>query len=477
MKRPHMPTNWSERNCWWETNWLPLLPIHCVDHMEMLKATSRTLCWRKAVRPPLATHPPPVIWNPDWADLLPAPICQRLLFNCLLMILLAQLSLLARGPHDRSLIRVVSMCMQVQFSYASPTQYQYYHVVLHSMPPPPCGDMRASQARATRWATALSGFLPTPEHRIVGFTCKDCVKPRLFPTPLALVTHCAIALRSGKHNSDTGPLPRSHVLYHAQHDGNLFAVLNTALPRTCDNPQTRVLIPVNSQGLPRMDRLVPSVAQPVPQDASMEINSEDMDHDVPHDANIDNALPDAGQNPLHNVDEPAAGRNSFAEAVQLQPTYSLLDVLKEGMDKTLLSRTQSDSIQGWGTMIARLNALKAFGLHSIQCRPRCRPVATEDAPQVTASEAAFLHATKHCSSQMKDELLHMIRHPHFDPAQIRWTSGSSMVAWSVKHVFTAEVNEEVLEHRKSHHYWHVCHMMCLHCCHNGVAHRVLTGCL
>lgn len=461
---------------------------------------------RKAVRSPLATHPPSVIWNPDWADFLPAPSCQRLLFNLSLMTLLAQLSLFARGPHVRRFARVASMRMQIEFSYASRCVNAYastillgstrqYHSLLHSMPLPPCGDMRASQARATRWATALSGFLPTPEHRIVGFTCKDCVKPRLYTTPLALVTHCAIALRSGKHKSDTGPLPRSHVRYHDQHEGNLLAVLNVALPGTCDNPQTRVLIPVNSQGLPHMDRLVPSVAQHVPQASSTELNSEDMDRDVPHDANIDNALPedmdrdvphdanignalpDAGQNPIHTVDQPAAGRNSFAETVQLQPQYSLLDVLKEGMDKITLSRTQSDSIQGWGTMIARLNALKAFGLHRIQCRPRCRPPATEDAPQVTASEAAFLHTTKHCSSQMKDELLHMIRHPHFDPAQIRWTSGISMVAWSLKHVFTAEVNEEVLEHRKSHHLWIVCHMMCLQCCHNCVAHRVLTGCL
>jgi hypothetical protein len=311
------------------------------------------------------------------------------------------------------------------------------------MPLLPCGDRRESQARATRWATALSGVLPSPEHRIVGYTCKDCANPLLWRTPQALLTHCAIALRSGKHKSDTGPLPRRDPRYHVQHDGNLFAVANVPTPGTRDNPHTRILIPVNCQGQPHTDSRVPNEAQPVPGAESMELNSQQMPHDVPH--HDGQSGPSRG-----NLDHDEPARNSFAQAVESRPTFSLLEVLTDGMDKILLARTQSDSIQAWGTMIARLSALKRFGLHRIPCTPRCRPEQRESTVPVTASEAAFLHATKHCSNEMKDELLHMIRHPHFDPAQIRWSSGSSMVAWSLTHVFTAEVNEEVLQHGKSH---------------------------
>ena len=282
----------------------------------------------------------------------------------------------------------------------------------------------------------------------MGYTCKDCANPKLFPTPMALLTHCAIALRNGKHQSDTGVLPRRHPRYHEQHNGNLFAVANVPAHGNIDNPLTRILIPVNGQGQAHIGSQIPNFAELVPSASSMEIHSEQMTHDVPHDDDLHGQR--HGDRPRQNMDVPVG--NSFAQAVELLPTYSLQDVLKDGMDKILLSRTQSDSIEAWSTMIARLNALKRFGLHRIPCTPRCRLPAREDTAQltVTASEAAFLNATKHCSNEMKDELLHMIKHPHFDPAQIRWTSGTSMVAWSLKHVFTPEVHEEVLEHGTLH---------------------------
>jgi hypothetical protein len=124
------------------------------------------------------------------------------------------------------------------------------------MPPAACTDDRSRSVRAAKSRQRVEAALPSQEHTLIGFSCRDCTSKKIFSTLDALLTHCGIALRNGWHQSNpalgaTWPVSRGHRAYGEQHVGNLWAVANLR-PQSGirDNPSTRIFIQLNGSGEP-----------------------------------------------------------------------------------------------------------------------------------------------------------------------------------------------------------------------------------
>ena len=350
-------------------------------------------------------------------------------------------------------------------------------------------DQRSRQAWLDRGALLIAPLLPSQNHTLVGYTCQDCVHRKIFPTVPALLTHCSIAIQKGwhqpRHTAATGPvrISRRDPAYSEQHAGNLFAVVARRVGGV-DSLADRIFIAIRSNGAPLQVPAADSEqthdgaddTHPFHQDLEESpviidnaVEDDSMGHDAADDVHpfrqdvedspaiIDNAQ--AVEDDSDNMDQDGTHHvpHSFAEVVQLRPEYDLKQVLSEGISKIELGAPHDEVMAAWSTMNARINALKAHGMHKIVYRPQMRPQQDSDnrddssdgrAP-ASASEIAFLAATKNLTMELKNELLNLVKHPHFAPAAIRWTSAEAMVRWSFKNEFNVEFKERVFEHRES----------------------------
>jgi hypothetical protein len=144
---------------------------------------------------------------------------------------------------------------------------------------------------------------------------------------------------------------------------------------------------------------------------------------------------------------------SFATVVRRMPDMCLQDILQEGMNCITLGPSHGDCFQGWCTMIARWQALRENGQHTVHYQPRCRlPPNTGSAQQranpFNFSEVAFLETTKHCSLKFRDALLRMMRNQHFNARAIGWNSIKPMVEVSLN-IAQVELCETRIESREN----------------------------
>jgi len=259
------------------------------------------------------------------------------------------------------------------------------------MPLPDFADCRSRSFRAAKGREHIEGALPSPEHTVIGYCCRDCTSKKIYATLDALLTHCGLALRKGLHRANSESesnlnvsVARGHPSYKEQHIGNLFAVVNfrPQVPGARDNPNTRIFIPLNSVGEPINSgsgtgsgtqggsgpgqRAVDLRRDPDP-NMSSEMDVDSQDHDA------DPAMHSGNQNISQPQPPSPENVGSFAAAVQQRPDFQLKDVLEQGIHDITLASSQSAAMDGWCNMISRWQALREHGLHTVRYRPQCRP--------------------------------------------------------------------------------------------------------
>ena len=280
------------------------------------------------------------------------------------------------------------------------------------------GDGRSRLARsASQSLIASSGLLPSEQHTLIGYTCKDCQTRTLYPTVHALLSHCGRALREGLHRSSVssagGPLGRKDPIYKMQHQHNLLAVVNYAPDREGgrDDPRTRTFIPVDVRGAPvRQVQPEPEVEQDAEhgraaaqlaeaernpardQDSNIDSDnhSEGGGNEVVEDNEVEDSRDEGHHHVLHheahdvpqivspNPARPAQHeRNdgegqSYAGALIRNPQFTLREALEEGIEKIQYGVSHDETLTGWRNMNAKLQALRSHGLDKIRHEPQLR---------------------------------------------------------------------------------------------------------
>ena len=336
------------------------------------------------------------------------------------------------------------------------------------MPLPDFADRRSRSFRAAKGREHIESALPSPEHTVIGYCCRDCTSKKIYATLDALLTHCGLALRKGLHRPNSNlnvSVARGHPSYKEQHIGNLFAVVNfRPQVRARDDPSTRIFIPLNSVGDPINSssgtgsgtqggsgpgqRAMDLSGDPDPNTGSdMYVDGQDHDADM--------HMPTSSGNQNISQPQPPENVGSFAAAVQQRPDFQLKDVLEQGIHDITLASSQSAAMDGWCNMISRWQALREHGLHTVRYRPQCRPPPERESGGLenasnpfNISEVLFLETTKDSSIDFRDKLLRMMRDPVFDAHQISWNSTNAMVRASLKNHNQVELCEGIIESRE-----------------------------
>ena len=275
------------------------------------------------------------------------------------------------------------------------------------------------RSKAARFILAERNLRLLPSERLQGFQC-GCARAKFCDSLQGLQTHCG----------------RAHV-GTSQDDLVLYASVKNI------NTGVEFKVLINWIG----ERIHPS---------NSEAQVEELEDDP--ELRVEGASGDS---------EEEIDASSYAEAIGQDQgqRMGLREVVEEGWKGIMHAPTRDRCLENWGKLLGRLRALKRTGEAKILYQPK---FVTDDndelrrreeelerreesgprnrrARKATPSEVLFLESTKDLSSEKKNTILHMLRHPEFELDDITFNTGEAAIRWSLSE-FKNSLDIEVKSH-------------------------------